>query len=107
MYKAPKIYPDITFWDRAVIELRGNPFPLIKPTQSANRNFIHNVLLDEAKKEYRRKKYAQLSVESQEMAAGKPDPIDEMAEQLEKTVLKEFEKNSSKNPEEKQKIDVY
>lgn len=99
MYKAPKTYPDITFWDRAVIELRGNPFPLIKPTQSANRNIIHNVLLDEAKKEYRRKKYAKLSAESQEMVA---ESIDEISEQLEQTVIKEGKQNTLKSPEEKQ-----
>lgn len=102
LYKAPKIYPDVIYWDRAVLELRGNPFPELKPTLGVNRNFIHNVLLDEAKKEYRRKKYAQLNAELQENV-DKTKQIDAITEQLEQTAIEDDEnKNeSSKEPDEK------
>lgn len=86
MYKAPKSYPDITFRDRAVLELRGNPFPVLKPHLGVNRNFIHNVLLEEAKKEYRKKKYAELSEET-EIKANKTDAVDEVSEQLNEIAL--------------------
>lgn len=95
LYKAPKEYPNITFWNRAVLELRGNPFPELKPSLGVNRNFIHNVLLDEAKKEYRRKKYAQLNAES-EGNPTKTDKIDELTEQLEQTAIKDEEMKKDK-----------
>lgn len=60
MYRAPKKYPGDNM-DCAILELRGHPFPSIIPNTSHNRNFIQNVLLDEAKKEYRRTKYAQFA----------------------------------------------
>lgn len=87
MYKAPKTYPEITYRDRAVLELRGNPFPALKPALNVNRNFIHNVLLDEAKKEYRKKKYAQLNEEA--AAAPKTDPVEAVTEQLEQVAIEE------------------
>lgn len=97
MYKAPKSYPDITFRDRAVLELRGNPFPVLKPHLGVNRNFIHNVLLEEAKKEYRKKKYAELSEET-EIKANKTDAVDEVSEQLNKIALDESDASKSKQP---------
>ena len=60
MYKAPREYPGM-FYKRAVIELRGHPYPPLVPDLSQNRNLIHNVLLDEAKKEYRKQKYAEIA----------------------------------------------
>lgn len=96
MYKAPKIYPSITFYDRAVLELRGNPFPALKPNLSVNRNFIHNVLLEEAKKEYRKKKYAELNADSD---ANESQTIDEIVEQLEKTAIKNEHVNDVKSSE--------
>ncbi|XP_059621115.1 large ribosomal subunit protein bL17m-like [Phlebotomus argentipes] len=60
MYKAPRDYPG-WHYKRAVLELRGNPFPPLVPDKVLNRNFIHNVLLDEAKKAYRFEKYAEIS----------------------------------------------
>lgn len=39
----------------------GNPFPPICTQRVDNRNFIHNVLLDEAKKAYRAEKYEQIT----------------------------------------------
>lgn len=85
-----------------MLELRGNPFPALKPNLNVNRNFIHNVLLEEARKEFRRKKYAQLSEES-ELIAEKTDAVDELTEQLEEIALKESDetKPSTDNPEQK------
>ncbi|KAG1675000.1 39S ribosomal protein L17, mitochondrial [Nymphon striatum] len=39
------------------LELRNNPYPPIKPQEVDNRKWIHNVLIDEAKKEYKMEKY--------------------------------------------------
>lgn len=60
MLKAPKPYPGDTY-TKAVLELRGNPYPPLVPDTHQNRNLIHNVLLDEAKKAYRAEKYAQIA----------------------------------------------
>lgn len=92
MYKVPITYPDLAYRQRAVLELRGNPFPALKPELGVNRNFIHNVLLDEAKKEYRRKKYAQLEAESvaaSEAAAKTTKDIEKVADQLEAASIDE------------------
>ena len=62
MYKAPKEYPG-WYRKRAVLELRGNPYPALLPNQSNNRNLLHNVLMDEAKKDYRREKYAEIAAQ--------------------------------------------
>ncbi|XP_037026490.1 39S ribosomal protein L17, mitochondrial [Bradysia coprophila] len=62
MYKAPREYPGPkTEHKRAILELRGNPYPSVKPDLSANRGLIHNVLFDEAKKQYRHEKYAEIA----------------------------------------------
>lgn len=61
MYKAPQIYPNTNNYKRAVLELRGNPYPGLKPELSNNRKLIHNILLEEARKEYRKEKYAEFS----------------------------------------------
>lgn len=62
MYKAPREYPGAEMKvPRAILELRGNPYPPVKPDYTQNRGFIHNVLLDEAKKQYRREKYAEIA----------------------------------------------
>ncbi|GAB0092872.1 39S ribosomal protein L17, mitochondrial [Sergentomyia squamirostris] len=60
MYKAPREYPGY-YTKRAVLELRGNPFPPLVPDKVQNRNFLHNVLLDEAKRAYRQEKYAEIA----------------------------------------------
>lgn len=60
MYKAPREYPG-WYFKRAVLELRGNPFPPLVPDKMQNRNFIHNVLLDEAKRAYRQEKYVEIA----------------------------------------------
>lgn len=69
MYKAPKTYPGPVL-PKAVLELRGNPYPSLITNTHSNRNLIHNVLLDEAKKDYRAKKYAEIA---QKVAAGEKE----------------------------------
>ncbi|KAH8297874.1 hypothetical protein KR054_012667 [Drosophila jambulina] len=59
MYKAPRDYPGI-YYRQSVLELRGNPYPTLATDHSQNRNLLHNVLLDEARKEFRRNKLADL-----------------------------------------------
>lgn len=59
MYTAPTLPPETH--KRAVLELKGNPYPSILPSFTTNRNMIHNVLLDEAKKAYRTKKYEEIA----------------------------------------------
>ncbi|XP_039966903.1 39S ribosomal protein L17, mitochondrial [Bactrocera neohumeralis] len=60
MYKAPRDYPGM-YYRKSVLELRGNPYPSLLPDYTNNRNLIHNVLLDEARKDYRREKLAELA----------------------------------------------
>lgn len=90
MYKVPITYPDLAYRQRAILELRGNPFPALKPELGVNRNFIHNVLLEEAKKEYRRKKYAQLSAESVAASEStKSSDIEQITKQMNDTNIEE------------------
>lgn len=63
MFKAPREYPcvDINqrYRARSILELRGNPFPPVVPDMyQRNRNLLHNVLLEEAKKDFRKEKAA-------------------------------------------------
>lgn len=60
LYRAPRPYPGPQF-RKALLELRGNPYPSMLPDTHSNRNLIHNILLDEAKKEYRMQKYAEIA----------------------------------------------
>ena len=60
MYKAPRHYPG-HYRKRSIIELRGNPYPPLLPDMHQNRNLIHNILLDEAKKEYRKEKISEIA----------------------------------------------
>lgn len=65
MFRAPKIYPGRNL-ERAVLELRGNPFPPLIGQQNNRRNLLHNVLLDEAKKAKLREKVESLTVKKPE-----------------------------------------
>lgn len=51
MFRAPREYPG-HYRKRSVLELRGNPYPSLVPDFNSNRNLLHNVLLDEARKAY-------------------------------------------------------
>lgn len=62
LYKAPFEYPGHGR-PKAVLELRGNPFPPLAPDNSRNRLLLHNVLLDAARKEFRQEKYAAIAAE--------------------------------------------
>lgn len=62
MYKAPiPPYPNKQVNARAVLELRGNPFPSLTTKPTNNRLLIQNVLLDAAKYDYRQAKYAEMA----------------------------------------------
>lgn len=60
MLSAPRPFPDGQNL-KAVLELKGNPYPSLLPDGSFNRNLIHNVLLDEAKKAYRAEKNKEIA----------------------------------------------
>lgn len=78
MYKAPRDYPGI-YYDKAVLELRGNPYPSLQKDFSQNRNFIHNILLDEARKDYRREKLAEMA---NKLAAETTEPTNNTTEDV-------------------------
>nr|SVE87051.1 EOG090X0EUO [Daphnia similis]SVE88305.1 EOG090X0EUO [Daphnia similis] len=48
----PNSYPGY-FAGTAILELKGNPFPALQPETHNYHYWLHNVLLDEAKKEFR------------------------------------------------------
>lgn len=57
IYSAPRVYPTIpghkTYNERAILELKENPFPsLIMKNNSRNKDLLHNVLLDAAKRDF-------------------------------------------------------
>lgn len=87
MYKASPNYNSMNPHGRAraILELRGNPFPALKPDLSMNRNLIHNVLLTEAKKEYRREKYEKLTADSNSDGKLDKNEVEEIIEKFEKT----------------------
>lgn len=60
MFNAPQPFP-YDGYKKAVLELRGNPYPSLVPDSQSNRNLIQNVLLDEAKKAYRSQKYKEIA----------------------------------------------
>ncbi|XP_070171962.1 large ribosomal subunit protein bL17m [Polyergus mexicanus] len=60
LHKAPNIYP-IGHYERAILELRGNIYPTVEQYNPHERNLLHNLLLDAAKKEYRMEKYKEIA----------------------------------------------
>nr|SVE84545.1 EOG090X0EUO [Daphnia pulex] len=48
----PKTYPGY-YAGTAILELKGNPFPALQPATQNYHYWLHNVLLDEAKREFR------------------------------------------------------
>lgn len=57
MYRAPREYPASThrklYFERSLLELKGNPYPAVAPNNTyRNKNLIHNVLLDAAKRDF-------------------------------------------------------
>ncbi|KAL1509147.1 hypothetical protein ABEB36_003932 [Hypothenemus hampei] len=63
-------------YSKAVLELRGNPYPSLVRDTSSNKNLIHNILLEEAKKAYRTKKYAEIAakIDAVESTVGLENP---------------------------------
>ncbi|XP_042865074.1 39S ribosomal protein L17, mitochondrial-like [Penaeus japonicus] len=57
IHKAPNVYPG-PFLEKAVLELRGNPFPPLEEKNKSTRNWLHNILLEEARRERTQKKHA-------------------------------------------------
>lgn len=55
-YGAPAVAPDPH--RRCIMELKGNPFPPVIVDSIPRRNLLHNILLDEARNEFRRNKEA-------------------------------------------------
>ncbi|XP_076028621.1 mitochondrial ribosomal protein L17 [Oratosquilla oratoria] len=51
LHKAPIIYPGRAH-ERAVLELKDNPLPPVVPQKTASHNWLHNILLEEARREY-------------------------------------------------------
>lgn len=60
MYKAPRPQYSRNI-EKAVLELRGNPYPSLTNRQGNNRYLIQNILLDAAKYDYRQAKYAEMA----------------------------------------------
>ncbi|TGZ53753.1 large ribosomal subunit protein bL17m [Temnothorax longispinosus] len=60
IHKAPHIYPE-QYYERAILELRGNIYPSVEQYNPHERNLLHNLLLDAAKKEYRMEKYKEVA----------------------------------------------
>ncbi|XP_018329976.1 39S ribosomal protein L17, mitochondrial [Agrilus planipennis] len=84
LYKVPSPYPIIykreDCYRKAVLELRGNPYPSLLPDKQYNKNIIHNILLEEAKKEYRMQKYAEVVANTEEKGKCQTDSPDEKLE---------------------------
>ncbi|KAF0310732.1 39S ribosomal protein L17, mitochondrial [Amphibalanus amphitrite] len=65
LYKLPPAYRENDKGaPRGVLELKGNPFPPLRDGSTDRKHLLHNVLLDEARRHYRHKKYQQLAAEA-------------------------------------------
>lgn len=60
MHKAPRAM-NTRNQEKAVLELRGNPYPSLTNKQASNRQLIQNILLDAAKYDYRQSKYLEMA----------------------------------------------
>ncbi|KAF2358393.1 Ribosomal protein L17 [Trinorchestia longiramus] len=87
MYKAPMPYPASGYegstllqrkdYGQAILELRNNPLLPVLPRPTPTRNWIHNVLLEEARKEYRLQKSVEAELAMQHMEAHEETNPDE------------------------------
>lgn len=59
MWKAPRIYPGM-YTDRCVLELRNNPYPSLDPVNTKNPLFLHNILLSQARLEFKQSEESKL-----------------------------------------------
>lgn len=105
MYKAPQRYPGQPR-KMAILELRGNPYPPLKPDLTVNRNFIQNVLLDAAKKEYRRKKYEELAnaITANDDSESSPN-VEKVAEKLKKVSFETETAESRQKSDDSTKVE--
>ncbi|CAG9860133.1 unnamed protein product [Phyllotreta striolata] len=60
LLNAPRPYPGEKHC-KAVLELRGNPYPSLVKDFHSDRSLLHNVLLDEARRAYRSEKYKEIA----------------------------------------------
>jgi len=78
MYPAPREYPctdhNKRYRARSVLELRGHPYPPVLP-DTRNRNFLHNVLLDAAKKDFYYRKTKEAHEASADAASKNEDIV--------------------------------
>ncbi|KAK9870263.1 hypothetical protein WA026_006351 [Henosepilachna vigintioctopunctata] len=78
LYRAPKRPIPEDQYEKAVLELRGNPYPPLLHGTHNNKNLIHNILLEEAKKAYRAKKCAEIAakIDAVEEKTKSDKPVD-------------------------------
>lgn len=79
--------------------LTGNPFPPLTKDLSHNRNLLHNVLLDAAKKEFRRQQYEKIAKGSAS-AAGSAGTVTEAQESAPKVSSQPENAESARKPPE-------
>lgn len=82
MFKAPRQYPCVDtsqrYRARSILELKGHPYPHVIPDEhQKNRNLIHNVLLDEAKREFNKEKLSKIET-SENVEMSKKEKVDEI-----------------------------
>ncbi|KAL3266566.1 hypothetical protein HHI36_010732 [Cryptolaemus montrouzieri] len=75
LYRAPRPPVPGDNYSKAILELRGHPYPSLTVDTHSNKNLIHNILLEEAKKAYRNTKYAEI--------AAKIDAVEEKLKDIE------------------------
>lgn len=104
MYKAPQPIPfelpDLGI-RKAVLELRGHPFPPLVGTDNRNRSLLQNVLLDEAKKEYRKEKYAEFANKLENEGQKNAENVEEIKETSTETEANENQTSESADKNEK------
>lgn len=59
LHIAPCIYPGFAF-KRAILELKGNVYPSVEQFDPNKPNLLTNILLDAARKEFRKQKYEEI-----------------------------------------------
>ena len=102
MFRAPRPYPGHPRM-RSVLELRGNPYPSLLPDFSLNRNLIHNVLLDEAHREFRMQKYDEISKKLESVEVVNPVTVTKTEGEnsvVDGAKLKKSSRDQSLGPEE-------
>lgn len=97
MFNAPNLLNN--GYKKAILELRGNPYPSLVPNNNANRNLIHNVLLDEAKKAYRLQKSIEIASKIGDVESKQVDKLDAKLSDLELEHIDKSRKDTTKENE--------